>query len=557
MNRRKRKDIKFKIRNSKLKIKIKWKSLLLLIFVLFLLVPIGAISSPLENIPTESWIYDYIDYLKTYGLIKTVPATSKPWTKKEVALIVREALDREKIPKPAEVFLFRLSSELTEEFVSLRSTDTSCWQRLGYEGKVRRKPVLNLEIADKFGEEKLILQNDWFGKIQVDSSNQSFAIGTILSTGSNSRLAIYDRFEFTLYRESIPDVKDSAGVHVPGLPVHSWMNIGTFLIKNAYLTFKIPWFLIQLGRDKLSLGPGKRKSVMLSDSAPALDMIQLKGDFRNLKFLGFTAALSRWGEKMRFLSGQRFELSLFNRIRFGGNMFVVHSPDSSQTKSFFGLINPLIPLYFEEANSGHDDNFLVGWDVAGYLLRTQVYGQLFLDNWEPLPSRAESFPNSYCLKLGFYTVPIPWFDFCAEYNKITYYTYYHRIYHIAYTHYDVPLGNPLGPDADEIYCQINFYPVKILYPSFQMTYTRRGERNRGNFINKAYLSPEQTPISKIFPTGIVEKTLSFGPELTFQPFFDLKIVANAQYYKITNPGGVDAIPTRSGFEAGLTIQYRY
>ncbi len=539
MNRRKRQASKFKIQ-------IRWESLLVLIFVLSLSVPIKAISSPLENIPTESWIYDYIDYLKTYGLIQTIPATSKPWTKKEVALIVKEALDREKIPKPAQFFLFRLSRELAEELT-----------RLGYEEKVHRKPVLNVEIADKFGEEKLTLQNDWFGKIQVDSSNQSVAIGTVLSTGSNSRLAIYDRFEFTLYRESIPDVKDSAGVHVPGLPVHSWMNIGTFLIKNGYLSFKIPWFLIQLGRDKLSLGPGKRKSVMLSDSAPALDMIQLKGDFRNLKYLGFTSALSRWGEKMRFLSGQRFELSLFDRIRLGGNMFVVHSPDSSQTKSFFGLINPLIPLYFEEANSGHDDNFLVGWDVAGYLLQTQVYGQLFLDNWEPLPSRAESFPNSYCLKLGFYTVPIPWFDFCAEYNKITYYTYYHRIYHIAYTHYNVPLGNPLGPDADEIYCRINFYPVRILYPSLQITYTRRGERNRGDFTNKAYLSPQLTPVSKVFPTGIVEKTLAFGPELIFQPFSDLKIVADGQYYKITNPNGNDAMPPRSNFQASLWIQYRY
>jgi len=515
--------------------------------LILLVIALSLHPAPLENIPTESWVYDYIDYLKTSCLIQTVPATSKPWTRKETALIVKEALDKYPLggPRPAQDFLFQLARELSDEL-----------KALNYESKSNRSPLLSLKIADKFGEERLALENDWFGKIQVDTSNKSLSIGTVLKTG-HDRLAIYDRFEFTLYQETIPDISDSAGTHVPGFSVHSWMNIGTFVIKNAYLNYKIPWFTLQLGRDKLSFGPGKRKSMMLSDSAPALDAIQLKGDFRNLKYLAFTAALSNWGEKLRFLSGQRLELSLFNRMRFGGSMFVVHSPCSSQTKSFFGLINPLIPLYFEEANSGHDDNFLVGWDIVGYFPKTQVYGQLFLDNWEPLPSRRQKFPNSYCLKLGFYAVPIPWFDLCAEYNKITYYTYYHRIYHIAYTHYEVPLGNPLGPDADDTYCRLNFYPVRFLYPSFQINLKRRGERNRGDFKNKAYSNPDSTPVSKVFPTGIVESTLSFGPELTLYFLPDLKIIASGQYYKINNPNGIDTIPPRQALQASLTIQYRY
>ncbi len=507
---------------------------------------IAVITFALENIPTESWIYDDIDYLKTYGLVKSIPSSSRPWTRKEATLLIKEALDCEDVPKPAQSFLLRLTRELHQELA-----------KLGYKAQSQRNPLLRFELFDLTDKEKFTLHNDWFGKIQVDTSNQSLAIGTILKTGYDPRISIYDRFEFTLYRESISDIHDSAGIHVPGLSVHSWMNIATFLIKNAYLKFKLPWLTIGLGRDKLSFGPGKRKSVMLADSAPALDMIQLRGDFKNLKLLGFTAALSRWGEKLRFLSGQRIELSLLSRIRLGGNMFAVHSPDSSQTKSFFGLINPLIPIYFEVANSGHDDNLLVGWDFALYLPRTQLYGQLFLDNWEPLPSRSVKYPNSYCVKLGSYIVPSPWFDFCAEYDKVTHYTYYHRINHIAYTHYDMPLGNPLGPDADETYFRINFYPLKWFYPSLQFTSTRRGERNRGDFKNKAYLNPDSTPISKVFPSGIVEKTLAFGPELTFQPLPGLRISASAQYHKLTNPNGIDTLPTELGLSAGLRIQYRY
>lgn len=504
------------------------------------------IAGPLEHIPTNSWIYDDIDYLKTYGLIKSVPAQSQPWTKKEAALLVKEALDCEVIPKPAKTFLYRLLRVLSEEL-----------KELGYSTQSQKNPWVRINLLDLTKKRVLSLENDWLGKIQIDTSNQSGTVGTIIKTGYDPRMAIYDRFEFTCFGESIPDVCDSAGSHVPGTRVHSWMNIATFQIEQAYLNFKLPWFIVQLGRDQLSFGPGKRKSVILADSAPALDMIQLKSNFRNLKLLGFTAALSRWGEKHRFLSGQRIELTLFSRIQLGGNMLVVHSPDSTQTKSFFGLVNPLIPLYFEEANSGHDDNFLVGWDITGYWLRAKVYSQLFLDNWEPLPSRAKKYPNAYCLKLGFYTVPIPLFDFSFEYNKVTPYTYYHRIFHIAYTHYDIPLGNPLGPDADETYLAISFYPLKYLFPSFELCFTRRGERNRGDFTKKAWLNEEQSPIPEKFPSGIVEKSLAFGPAITFKPWDDLNLIANGQYIKRSNPSGIDTLKARSNLAISICIQYRY
>ncbi|MCX8015691.1 MAG: hypothetical protein N2748_06680, partial [candidate division WOR-3 bacterium] len=48
-------------------------------------------SAPLDNIPTNSWIYDAIDYLKTTGCITSVPASSKPWTRQDVVNLLKEA----------------------------------------------------------------------------------------------------------------------------------------------------------------------------------------------------------------------------------------------------------------------------------------------------------------------------------------------------------------------------------------------------------------------------------------------------------------------------------
>ncbi len=417
--------------------------------------------SPLGNIPANSYIYGEIDVLKTGGYISSSIPTSRPWLWREGKGYFAE-VKREDGHGRLRIALRNLRREFVNPSPSL------------------------LRYRFEEGE----IGQDWFGRIRHDTSNTAFSIGSSFNNGWEERFAIYSRMEFSLYRKKVFDIFDSAGWHIPGLSVHSWMKRASLVIDEAYLNFQIPWFILNIGRGHLFFGPSNDNSVILSHYAPSLDMIRLSGSYRRFKLLAFTSGLSRWGRFNRFLSGQRFEWAPFNSFRFGTNLFVCHSPDSAQTKSFFGLINPLILLYFEEANSGHDDNLLVGWDGVCYLPKTKIYGELLLDNFEflrkgSLPPELQP-PNSYGVNLGIYRLLPLDFDFLLEYTLIAPYTYYHRIYHLQYTNYGVPLGDPLGPDARRLFLTLGFYPKGLFEISLKWTQVKRGEYNESDYQKRTW-----------------------------------------------------------------------
>ena len=48
-------------------------------------------ANPLENVRTDSWVYEAIDHLKLAGLIQSVPSSSRPWTVGYATNLVSEA----------------------------------------------------------------------------------------------------------------------------------------------------------------------------------------------------------------------------------------------------------------------------------------------------------------------------------------------------------------------------------------------------------------------------------------------------------------------------------
>ncbi|MEO0072627.1 MAG: capsule assembly Wzi family protein, partial [candidate division WOR-3 bacterium] len=330
---------------------------------------------------------------------------------------------------------------------------------------------------------------------------------------STAPLSLYHNSSVIFHTANQPDTWDASGRHYPGTRYKSYTNYFAFQTSVAYLAFPVWFFTAKLGRDYLSLGPGYRSSVILSSDAPTLDQILIKTEQPNYKLLWFVAGLSRWYEYSRFLSGQRGEINLTKHLRLGSTMLVVWSPDSLQTKNALGYLNPLVPLYLEKSITGDDDNVLVGFDLTLYLKNLKLYGALLVDNYE-FNTRPDRPPNCYGLTAGLY---LPFRDWAlrTEYSKITRYTYYHRIYHLAYTHYSVPLGHSLGPDADELYGRLEYYPQEHLRLAWVWLWVRRGDGNLGSVEHKTWDSQE-SPI-RIFPSPPVRKYLTIGFEGIYFP----------------------------------------
>jgi hypothetical protein len=517
---------------------------LLLCVCLFGLLTAGS----LENIPTDSWVYDDVDLLKTAGLIHSMPSTSRPWTRAEAGGLVQEADSaaafRDMVPGIAAA-LERLRTEFAAD-VPLRQV------RTGSRRAIIRIPVpagdqaqFRMDGFSRAGTRR------WNGRTDIIGS-----IGTVLSNRPGSDFAFYERAEFTMFHPDTIDIVDSAGKHVSGTRVGAWMDLGVFQIDHAYLAFRIPWLRLEFGRDKFRWGPGYVSSCMLSDHAPGLDHVQLCASYRDFKYLSFTSYLSRWGLKHRFLSAQRIEYSFLDRVTLGGALMSAYSWDSLQTRAFFGMMNPIIPVFFEVAGSGHDDNLLVGWDAVVHLPRCKAYGQLFMDNYEFVKREGQP-PNAIAWQVGAYWVPDLPVSVRVEYSRVNPFTYYHRIHHIMYEQYGVPLGHRLGPDADQVYCRLGFVLWAPLDVGIVGAYTRRGYYNRGDFTRLSWYGGQ--PLPEQFPSELgdekVERETRVQAEAQVWLGRDLRVLGDVAYWYRQNVAGTP--DNRDGFDFTLRIEFRY
>jgi hypothetical protein len=540
-----------------------------MLFVLLTLTGLGA-AGPLENVRTGSWVYNSIDVLKTAGLILSVPSTSRPWTRAYAARLVNEAKEfeargvrdstaallREAMPLRrrsgfVEYHLRRLVGEFADELNRTASTD----------GLRRARPLLRIPA-----DSALAVGIDPLSCVLADTNNQSATLGLALNTMTGQNLALYDRVEITRFCKPLLSVIDSAGIpHVPGRREDPWViprspENKNYLVSVPESYLRVAWsgLELELGRDYAWWGPSFLSPVMLSDCAPSLDGYRLSANFRRFKFTGMTTLLSPWQDRQRFLSAQRLEVNLWHHLVLGLGLFATYSPDSAQTKDFGGYLNPLLPLYPTFTNGYWTDNALVGADLAVFLPHVKVYGQMLIDDYN-FPSYWQDTlaggPNCIGTQVGLLADLAGCATLRYEYAAISNYTYYHRHSFLAYTNYDVPIGHALGPDADQHYAQLDVFPNRWGYVSLLGSLTHRGNLNRGDYRNRTFNYGKPTSFHA-FPTGIVENTLSVGPQLTYNPVWWLRLLSNVQWYIITNANGTSGA-RRSGLSFDITLSYRY
>ncbi|MCX6844507.1 MAG: hypothetical protein NTX53_19770 [candidate division WOR-3 bacterium] len=515
-----------------------------------------ATAASLEGVPTDSRLYDDFDLLKTSGLIHSMPATSKPWTRGECVQLVQEALASAEVARPApaqRAALKRLEYEFGSELPALPA----------------RRPAISIPIPD-LGDAQA--RCDLFSRATATRDQQRLSLGAVLNNRGSRDFAFYERFELTAYRpeileETLPS--DSSGRHAPGMRGLVWRNLATLETDPAYLAFRLPMAVrLELGRDRFVWGPGCTGSVMLDDTAPGLDHVQLCASYRNFKFLSFTSYLSRWNTKPRFLSAQRLEVSLFNRVTLGGAMMAVASWDELQPTQLGGLINPLIPIYLTVSNDGHGENLLVGLDAVVYLPRTKVYGQFFMDNYEF--NELLNAPNAVGLQGGAYWAPNLPVEARLEYTRITAFTYYHRIHSLMYENFLATMGHPLGPDADQLFATVNVTPNGWFKVNVGADYTRRGFHNRGDYLRKSFKVPQDQLYLRQhneFPTrgwdtlsGVaieeVDKTLRFAPGVEIRALRDLFVSLSIGLWHSQNYQGTIGLD-KNGVDLAFKVEYRY
>ncbi|MBM3211300.1 capsule assembly Wzi family protein [Candidatus Poribacteria bacterium] len=431
----------------------------------------------------DDWVVFAIQKLEANGHIMPIFISSRPYERREIALILsnlRKAIESGNIIlRPHEI---KLLEKLEKEFI----------HDITPEGlSTRFLPAFEYTY----------------------SSHESKLVPSLWGSGSYHpipELTLYEEIDVGRYRDIIGKDGKTASKRID-----YWKWDYTADFSKAYICYSGKRFQVLFGRDFLFWGPGYSGSLILSDNSLAFDMILLGGKFGPIRATTFTAVLDKmWNEEKyrylanRYLSGHRIDWLVTNKIELGLSEVILYGGDVRNID--FQLSNPLIPYYASQWNTGQDNNILVSADFSIRPVNgLKIYGQFLVDDFNYVPNA----PNSLGYLGGIY-LSDPWgsfgTDIRAEYARIDTWTYTHRVTENQFTHFGWLIGYPLGPDADQIFLEIN----RMIGMDFRLKLMYTFERKGSNTVADRFRDEDFKYMN--FPSGKVERRHEIGLQLLWE-----------------------------------------
>lgn len=311
-------------------------------------------------------------------------------------------------------------------------------------------------------------------------------------------------------------------------------------------------FSLFVGRDEASWGLSRRGGLLLSGSAPSMDMVKASlstGSFRLTTFHSqlrrgdgdpWDAGVRRYvcGHRLEVVAGKRFNFSLSEVVLYGGEGRTVE----------LGYLNPLAPFYAEQWNSGWEDNILAACDCA--LLfpgRAEVRCEVMLDDFQ-VDEGSE--PHEVAVGLDVRAVnPLlrEWSLVGCSYSLVTNRTYGHRVAWNRFMQEGAVMGYPGGPDGDrlEAWASLALGDPYLVTLGYQLV--RRGE-------GRASDSQAEPAKSLRFPSGVVENAHTLAAELAWHPSYHVRVKAKAAWSRTFNAGNLEDNDDRAA-TLGLWVEY--
>ncbi len=489
------------------------KSLIIIFFILSTIYHLPVRAGQMETVPvgdrSYTWIYDFIDKLYLRGYLKELHLGTKPYYRGEVALSLlnlKTKIENDKLQlTPFEKYIF---SELENEFEpEMKSLGDKNRLKLGIDF---------LENSNLTTNRKSIFYESFLPYLQADMG---------------------DKFSF-ICRYSIDEslAKDSTYTG------KVWKGFAGDAAQ-AYLSFKLPWFNLFLGRESLSWGQNRLSSLILSPNSSPMDMLKLEGKWGFLKATSFFAQLdpveitdSTGTSKIRrYLSAHRFSFKIKEFLQVGFSETVIYGGRNRWFELYY--LNPLLWFHGSQLNEDEDDNTFLGFDFNFTPLRKLLfYGEFLIDDFQiEKKSTFDSEPNelgySLGLKLGD-LLGLNGSEFNFEYLRINNRTYNQKYPWNRYIFKNKTIGNPLGPDADNFFISFGSYLRKGLEAKVSYELTRKGEGKITSSWNEPWLNVED--YHEKFPSGIVERTDNF--QLSFDYHYKnlFRATLSGDFIKISN-----------------------
>jgi len=328
-------------------------------------------------------------------------------------------------------------------------------------------------------------------------------------------------------------------------------NITNYEFTNGYLKYYFEpsegmGISAQLGREQIKYGLGYSDRLALSGNAPNMDFLKFNFQYGIINFSSIYATtvgdfnLDRELRYTKSFTANRIKFAIKNLFDLGIGETIISSEGIQ-----LGYLNPLMFYKFVEMSLQDRDNGTVFFDAQTHFIKDlEFQGTFFLDeNILSNLSDLEKASNKTAYQLGFFMYEpagLKNLSLIFEYTKIRPYVYTHFDPKNKYTAFDVNMGHPIGPNADQIFLKMNYNLNEKV--SFGMEYQkiRKGEnvynekgelvRNVGGDINQSFRGGIDAD-EAYFLDGIRINSQIFKFNLRYEPLknyvFDLNYVYNS------------------------------
>ena len=507
-------------------------SLLLLLLPILLVNP-RALGSPI-SMPLDHWSYHFVERFQAKGALRGALSNIRPYSRDEMADMI---IHISALAENGEISLSKiekgqlriLERELAQEMTERERTGIADYDHL-------------LNWSD--GEKSLVIE---FGFEQTATSKRGSE--DYRNYRSESQVVIRGDLgdDLFFYSDTRVIYKDREEPRPIWDPYRSTGRDPFEAISDSYLVFPLSWTELLVGKDALLWGPGYHGVLGLSGVDPTFYMVRLPIRIWKVKFSGIAGFLrDDLGRQYKsdlvrkYLAGHRVEINPLPGLCIGWQEVYIYAENFRPE-----LLNPIMPYQMAEDYLGDIGNNTMEGDIDFCILpNTRLYASVFLDDFH-LKSLFTYPANRWAILGGAFIVDpfgIQNFDLRVEYARVEPWTYTHRgvvqdpPIPTAYKHFNTPLGHWIGPNADDLFLEVNHRLSGDLLTTLSYGRVREGEIG-GNIHNYSHAAMGR---EKRFLMGIVEKTRTVGWGLTYWISHDSTVEVNYSHTRVHNKQAEEA-----------------
>jgi len=473
----------------------------LLLFLLF----VTSVYPQIENVPLDNPVYTFLKEMKVKNIIPYISEDIPNLSRFQVRDYLQQVEKKINELSNTELDLFNRYKEEFYEILNPENTTfffdpqknfgTSLSEVLS--NKIKYFYAYEEDNANVFIE---LLGHYYYGQQFKSIVNNSH----LFDIGFSFRGTLFQHlgYSFSFIKGGAEGSRQVAELIQPRLlQNYKWVenteNIGNYDYTEGYIKYHTEpadgmHLSIQVGREQKTVGYGYGSKLILSGYGPPLDAIEFNFDYGIAHFTSIHGStvgnysIDRDKRYTKYWAFNRFALSFKNLFDVGIGESMIYSGRGLE----LGYLTPLGFYKFIENSIQDRDNGNLYFDLqTSFIPNLELQATFLLDeNILSNLQNLQSYKNKTAYQLGLF-----WYE-AFSLNDLSYILEYTKIRPYVYTHYNVEnnysawgtsLGDPIGPNADEIFTSLAYNITDWMRVTFDYHFIRKGENiydEQGNLI---------------------------------------------------------------------------